>query len=358
MSLRRSPLGPEHERLGAKLVNFGGWEMPLSYPAGTIAEHLSCRNAVAVFDVSHLGTVKIEGEEAFDRLQAFLSNDLRRISPGRAQYTHLLNDEGGVVDDIIVWWVTEDRFDVMPNASNTERVRASLGGSDVTESRAVIAVQGPAARELVASVAPEAARVRRFGVQAFNFEGTDCLVAGTGYTGEDGIECAVPLAACTSFWRAVVEAGAQPAGLGARDTVRLEAGLPLHGHELNPEITPLEAGLGWVIGWEKGKFRGKEALERIRRAGGPARRLVGLVTDQRRPPRSGEMISREGSTTGVITSGNYSPVLGRGIALGFVASEIAEGDTVQVDIRGRQVPAKVVKPPFHRLDLSLGATLP
>ncbi|MGO9560462.1 MAG: glycine cleavage system aminomethyltransferase GcvT [Acidimicrobiales bacterium] len=349
MSLRTSPLSSAHEALGAKLVDFGGWEMPLSYPTGTIAEHLACRRSAAAFDVSHLGTVRVEGPGAFELLQRELSNDLRKVAPGRAQYTHLLNDGGGVLDDIIVWWVSEDRFDVMPNASNTERVVSRIGGTDVTQGRAVVAVQGPAAREIVARVSEEAAQVPHFGVSHFEFKGVPCLVAGTGYTGEDGVECAVPVEAAVSLWHAILDAGATPAGLGARDTLRLEAGLPLHGHELGPDITPLDAGLGWVIGWKKEAFTGREALDAVRQAGGPARRLAGLLTVQRRPPREGDAVLAAGSPVGIVTSGNYSPVLERGIALAFVPSSTANGETVEIDLRGKPTAAEVVKPPFHRL---------
>jgi aminomethyltransferase len=340
------------------MVDFGGWEMPLSYPAGTIAEHLACRRNAAVFDVSHLGTVRVEGPDAFDHLQAELSNDLRKISPGRAQYTHLLNDSGGVLDDIIVWWVSADRFDVMPNASNTERVLSRIGGSDVTAQRAIVAIQGPAARGLVETVSPEAAAVPHFGVVPWRFGEVECLAAGTGYTGEDGVECAVPVAAAPAFWRAILATGAEPAGLGARDTLRLEAGLPLHGHELGPDITPLEAGLGWVIGWDKGPFTGRDALDSIRQAGGPARRLAGLLTDQRRPPREGDLVLAQGQPVGAVTSGNFSPVLERGIALAFLPSSTANGETVEIDLRGKPTAADVVKPPFHRLDLAPGAARP
>jgi aminomethyltransferase len=352
VNLRRSPLHDEHVSLGAKLVDFGGWEMPLSYPAGTIAEHLACRNAAAIFDVSHLGTVRLEGPQAFATLQSGLTNDLRKISPGRAQYTHMLNDEGGVLDDIIVWWVGDERFDVMPNASNTERVVSLIGGEDVTTARAVIAIQGPEARRLVTGVIAEAASVARFGVASFEFAGERCQIAGTGYTGEDGVECAVPVDVAGELWRALIAAGASPAGLGARDTLRLEAGLPLHGHELGPGITPLEAGLGWVVAFDKGEFRGRAALVAQRDGGGPARRLVGLLTDQRRPPRADDPILVEGEPAGVVTSGNFSPVLERGIALGFVPSAAAaRGGEVEVaiDIRGTPIPARIVKPPFHRL---------
>jgi aminomethyltransferase len=189
---RVSPLHAAHVALGAKLVSFGGWEMPLAYPWGTVAEHRACREASVAFDVSHLGTVRVEGADAFDHLQHSLSNDLRRIGTGRAQYTHLLDVDGSVLDDIIVWWVDDQRFDVMPNASNTSRVVAALGGADVTSERALIAIQGPEARDRLATIAPTAAAVHRFTVDRFEWQGAECLVAGTGYTGEDGVECAVP----------------------------------------------------------------------------------------------------------------------------------------------------------------------
>ncbi len=258
--LRHSPLERAHGDLGAKLVPFGGWLMPLTYGTGTLAEHMACRTGAVAFDVSHLGTVRVQGPGAHERLQQQLSNDLRKVAPGRAQYTHLLDEvDGSVVDDIIVWWLDAEEFDVMPNASNTARVRAAVGGDDTTGDRAVIAVQGPRARRLLSSVAPDAAAVPHFAVTSFSWHGVRCVVAGTGYTGEDGVECAVPADAAPEFWQAVLDTGVVPAGLGARDTLRLEAGFPLHGHELGPGITPLQAGLGWVVGWAKDDFRGRGA---------------------------------------------------------------------------------------------------
>ena len=222
--------------------------MPLAYPGGTISEHLSCREDAVAFDVSHLGTVRVSGPDARARLQSTLTNDLGKIAPGRAQYTHLLDEaDGSVLDDIIVWWIEDDRFDVMPNASNTRRVRGAIGGCDITPERAVIAVQGPRARSRLAEAIPEAAAVGRFRVGRFEWEGFSCVAAGTGYTGEDGVECCVPADAAVMFWETVLETGVRPAGLGARDTLRLEAALPLHGHELGPGITPLQAGLEWVV---------------------------------------------------------------------------------------------------------------
>ena len=328
------------------MVWFGGWEMPLSYPSGTLAEHRACRESAVAFDVSHLGTVRVAGGHAFGHLNANLTNDLARISPGRAQYTHLLDDaDGSVVDDIIVWWRAEERFDVMPNAANTTRVIEAVGGEDVTAARALVAVQGPAARSRLEAVAREASAVPHFGVTEFTWRGATCVAAGTGYTGEDGVECAVPAEAAPEFWRAALGAGVEPAGLGARDTLRLEAGLPLHGHELGPGVTPLQAGLGWVVAWEKGPFRGRQALEAEHRRG-PHRRLRGLVVEGRQPPRQGYSVMAGGKPAGTVTSGNFSPTLGRGIALAFLPPEVEPGAVVEVEIRDRLVPADVVKPPF------------
>jgi aminomethyltransferase len=329
------------------MVPFGGWEMPLSYPNGTLAEHLACRQSAVAFDVSHLGTVRITGPGAGQLLQSTLTNDLGKVAPGRAQYTHLLDDvDGSVLDDIIVWWVDEERFDVMPNASNTARVRAALGGTDVTPERAIVAIQGPSARERLAVVSEEAAGVGRFRVIRFSWGGQTCVAAGTGYTGEDGVECAVPTDVAPSFWEAVLATGVQPAGLGARDTLRLEAALPLHGHELGPGITPLQAGLGWVVSWSKPEgFRGRKALEREKDAGVP-RLLAGLASDGRQPPRTGAPVLIDGRTVGEVTSGNYSPVLGHGIALAFLPPGLAEGTPVELDLRGRRLPARVVPLPF------------
>ena len=327
------------------MVPFGGWEMPLAYPSGTIAEHRACRESAVAFDVSHLGTVRVVGPDAFEHLNATLTNDLGRVSPGRAQYTHLLDDDGSVLDDIIVWWVDDGWFDVMPNASNTSRVLSCVGGEDVTATRAIVAVQGPAARQRLHEVTPEAASVARFGVREVDWDGTSVVAAGTGYTGEDGVECLVAADAAEGFWQAVLDAGVVPAGLGARDTLRLEAGLPLHGHELGPGITPLQAGLGWVVAWDKGPFRGREALEQERRRG-VSRLLRGLVVEGRQPPRQGCAVLVEDAAVGTVTSGNFSPMLERGIGLAFLPPEVEVGAEVAVELRGRPVPATVTKPPF------------
>ncbi len=350
MTLQRSPLDAEHRALGATMVEFGGWEMPIAYPSGTIDEHLACRSRAVMFDVSHLGTVRVEGPDALERLQSTLTNDLAKIEPGRAQYTHLLDaDDASVVDDIIVWWRPDDpeAFDVMPNASNTDGVRAGIGGVDTTHQRAVVAVQGPDAKALVSAVFPAAAEVGRFRVSTLDWNGAACTVAGTGYTGEDGIEIAIATEAAPSLWRALADAGVPPAGLGARDTLRLESALPLHGHELGAGITSLQAGLGWVVAWNKPAFVGRDAAiaERDR---GITRRLVGIVTEGRRPARAGCSILIDGAVVGEVTSGNFSPVLGHGIALGFVPPDTPEGAAVIVDVRGKELPGRVASTPFVR----------
>lgn len=356
--MKRSPLDAVHRSLGAKLVDFGGWEMPLAYPTGTIAEHEACRGSAAVFDVSHLGTIDVEGPDALELLQRSLTNDLDRIAPGRAQYTHLLDPaSASVVDDIIVWWLDDDDFHVIPNASNSDQVleilRAGASGRSAdltvtTGDRAMIAIQGPRARDVVAGVSPDAAGVGRFRIASFTYDGVECITAGTGYTGEDGVECYVPVRVAEKFWTEIVDAGATPAGLGARDTLRLEAGFPLHGHELGSGLTPLNAGLGWVVSWDKGDFLGRDALAAQRDAGG-YRVMRGISTAGRRPPRAGQVLRADDTEVGVITSGNFSPTLGHGIALAMVEPDVAIGDVLHLDLRGRSVDATVVDLPFYKV---------
>ena len=347
MSDRRPYLYEAHVALGAKIVPFGGWEMPLQYATGTVAEHLACRNDAVVFDVSHLGTVRCDGPGMFDILQSTLTNDLTKVAPGRAQYTHLLNDEGFVVDDIIVWWMGENEFDVMPNASNTSGVTSALPGVDVTGERCVLAVQGPTARERVAALDERFATVPRFGVIRFDYEGVEVRVAGTGYTGEDGLEIAVPNEKAEALLAALVAAGVTPAGLGARDTLRLEAALPLYGHELTLSSTTLEARLGWVLGWNKETFRGRAAVE-AERERGVARLLTGVIAEGRQPLRDGGEVLVDGQSVGTLCSGNFSPVLERGIGLGLLTGDLEPGTPAVVALRGREIPVAVTALPFVR----------
>jgi len=359
-ALRHSPIDAEHRALGARMAPFGGWEMPIQY-AGVLEEHRACRQRAVVFDVSHLGSVRVAGPGARSLLQWAFTNDLDRITTGRAQYTHLLDPEDAhVVDDIIVWWVGDDELIIMPNASNTARIVDALsedGGiaaaagavsmGDITPERAILAVQGPEARPLLADVVPEAAVVGHNDVSRATFEGAPGYVAGTGYTGgsNPGVELHVPSDVAAGVWHRIVGAGIQPAGLGARDTLRLEAGLPLHGHELGPGITPLQAGLGWVVRWDKGEFRGRAPLEQEKERG-VTRLLRGLVVEGRQVPRAGCVVRLDGVPVGEVTSGNFSPLLERGIGLGFLPPTVGDGTLVEIDVRGRMVPARVTKPPF------------
>ncbi len=350
-TVRPSPLDDRHRAAGAKLVPFAGWEMPIQY-SGIREEHVAVRTEAGLFDVSHMGQIETAGPDAEAFLQYMLSNDVSRIPPGGAQYSVLCRDDGGVLDDLFTYSLG-DRYLTVTNAANHERdldwLAAHAEGFDVeitdaAAAYAMLALQGPRARSILerhmGRRAPERMRVARAAVA-----GTDCLVCGTGYTGEDGVELLCPPDAAPSLWDALCADGATPAGLGARDTLRLEACFHLHGHELGAGITPLQAGLGWVVAWDKGDFRGRAALEAERAAGVP-RSLRGLETEGRQPPRSGSKVISGGEAVGEVTSGNFSPVLGHGIGLAFVPPTVQAGATVAVEVRGQELPARIVPTPF------------
>ena len=353
MELNKSPLHDQHLSLGAKLVEFGGWEMPISYPTGTLEEHYQCRNGCVIFDVSHLGTVQVMGKDALAQLQYIFTNDLQKIAPGQAQYSHMLNEMGHVVDDVIIWWLDKNHFEIMPNASNTERVEAAIKASNtslelenVSGTRALIAVQGPNTKEILSQISIPASQIKKFHVVQSTIAGWPVIVAGTGYTGEQGVEISIPNAGASELWDTFVSLGCTPAGLGARDTLRLEAGFPLHGHELGEGITPLNADLKWVVSMEKGDFTGRDALLTQMKYG-PEHILRGLETSGRRPPRHGQELILNGNSIGHITSGNFSPTLGRGIAMGYLPAGVQIG--AEVIIRGKrsEVIAKVCNLPFY-----------
>ncbi|HET9128301.1 MAG TPA: glycine cleavage system aminomethyltransferase GcvT [Propionibacteriaceae bacterium] len=355
---QQSVLHPRHVELGAKFAEFGGWLMPLEYAGGgVLAEHAAVRSGVGVFDVSHLGTLIVRGPGAVDALNAVLTNDLHRIGPGQAQYSLLCADDGGVVDDLICYVRADDDVLVIPNAGNAGTVAAVLAGAvgdavevtNVHRDYAIIAVQGPASDEVLTAVGlPVGMDYMAF--EPVSRDGVPLTVCRTGYTGERGYELVVPAEGALAVWDAVLDAGSRfgmlPCGLGARDTLRTEMGYSLHGHEISPEINPVEAGLGWAIGWSKPSFHGSEALRRIR-SEGPARRARGLLALGRGIPRPGmSVVDADGAEVGVVTSGTFSPTLRQGVALALVRPDIAVGDEVGVRVRNRVEPFRVVKPPF------------
>ena len=351
-----SPLQDQHLALGAKLTDFGGWMMPLVYRDGTIAEHKAVRSAVGVFDVTHLGKISVRGPGAEAALDRALPGRIAKLRPGRAAYNLVLNESGGVVDDIFVYR-TPDDFLVVPNASNMDAVLSFVEshagpGVEVRDDRlrwAILAVTGPRARELVLPLIPGAEELKMHDFARLQLDGNDVMVARTGYTGEVTYELLPAWDETPAVWERLLEAGKglglAPAGLGARDTLRLEMGYPLHGHELSVEINPIEAGLGWVVDWDK-DFFGKDALLEIRERG-PSRKLVGLRGSEGRIPRTGHAVLAGSEPVGEVTSGNFSPTLGAPIALAFVATEHSEpGTSLVIDVRGKQLPVTVVTPPF------------
>jgi aminomethyltransferase len=344
MTPRISLLHTLHVAAGARFTDFAGGSMPLSYPNGTVAEHLACRSSAAMFDVSHLATLEFRGEGEFSRLASLLSNDLTAVGVGGTQYTLLLNDTGGVIDDLVVWRVSTDVIHVLANASNVESVQAMLGGVDITAGRVLLAVQGPKAPEMLARWRPDAV-VERHRIQVLQLDHHQIVMAGTGYTGEAGAELALPPEVAREVWQTLIDCGVEPAGLGARDTLRLEAGLALHGADLGPDVSPFESGVGWAVA--KGHhFPGAAAAEQARETA--TRHRVGIVTEGRRPPRGGATVVVDGEAVGEVTSGNWSPVLQQGIALARVPRSVRVGDRVSLQVRDHSLAGTVVRLPFVR----------
>jgi len=342
-----SPLHEAHERTGARFTDFGGWTMPVQYDS-VLAEHAAVRKSVGVFDVSHLGRFEVSGVGSTDLLRRQLCNDIAKISPGRAQYTMALNADGGVEDDIIVWCFADDRYWVMPNGTNFDGIASrfvafaprTVSITDIRADSVLLAVQGPDAPGIIErtiGITPG-----RFKVQRGSFEEFDIVAAGTGYTGEKGAEIYIGTKGSEALWEALVAAGATPAGLGARDTLRLEMGYPLWGHDLNADISPLEAGLGWVVSWDH-DFVGKDALERQRN--GLTKKLVAFTTEGRAIPREGYTVVTD-TGTGTVCSGNFSPTLQHGIGMAYIAPPPTPDESLTIEIRGKQVPGTIVDLPF------------
>ncbi|MBA2312432.1 MAG: glycine cleavage system aminomethyltransferase GcvT [Actinobacteria bacterium] len=352
MTERRTPLLEAHAELGAKLTEFAGWDMPLQF-SGIVSEHNSVRSSVGVFDVSHLGKLRLEGASAGKALDRAVTADIGALEVGRATYALVLYDDGGCVDDLFVYRLGSHEWLVVPNAANVQEVARALveaGASPVDEwSRwAILAVQGPGSFETFDRAFPAggAGELELHSWKGLEVCGDTGFVARTGYTGERGFELYAPSAVAPQAYGALLDAGCAPVGLGARDTLRLEMGYALYGHEISPDINPLEAGLGWAIDWES-SFRGREALDGVRESG-PARRLFGFLCKERGVPRAGYAVVDEDRTLGEVTSGNYSPTLGTGIALALGPAESTPeaGRAAAVEARGRRIDGVIVKPPF------------
>ncbi|MEH3129271.1 MAG: glycine cleavage system aminomethyltransferase GcvT [Mycolicibacterium neoaurum] len=355
--LLHGPLEEQHRALGASFAEFGGWLMPVAY-AGTVAEHTATRETVGLFDVSHLGKALVKGPGAAAYVNSAFTNDLARIGPGKAQYTLCCNESGGVIDDLIAYYVADDEIFLVPNAANTAAVVAELqrhapAGLTITDehrSYAVLAVQGPKSAEIVGGLGLPTS-MDYMGYADAEYDGVPVRVCRTGYTGEQGFELLPEWERAgivfDALAAAVQAAGGQPAGLGARDTLRTEMGYPLHGHELSLEISPLQARTGWAVGWKKDAFWGRDALLAEKQAG-PTRTLRGLKALGRGVLRADLTVLDGETVVGTTTSGTFSPSLKVGIALALIdtAAGIEDGQTVTVDVRGRALECEVVKPPF------------
>ncbi|HYJ78957.1 MAG TPA: glycine cleavage system aminomethyltransferase GcvT [Longimicrobiaceae bacterium] len=359
-TLQHTPLHAEHLRLGGKMVPFAGYEMPVHYPAGITAEHQAVRTAAGLFDVSHMGEFEVRGAGALDFVQHVTTNDAARLEVGQAQYSTLPNEQGRLLDDLLVYRFA-DRYMLVVNGSNREKDFAWVSQfagrfgaelRDRTDDIALLALQGPRAEEILARLTDQdlpAIRYYRFAEGVV--DGVPAVISRTGYTGEDGFELYVPAADAAGLWRRLLEVGAADgltaAGLGSRDSLRLEMGMALYGNDLDEGRTPLEAGLGWVVKLDKGDFVGRDALARQKEEG-VATRLVGFRLRERGFPRHGYAVTVDGHPAGEVTSGTLSPTLGVGIGMAYVPAAAAKpGTELGIVIRDRAVPAEVVKPPFH-----------
>jgi aminomethyltransferase len=351
------PLHETHLALGAKMGPFGGWDMPIEYTAGTVAEHTAVRTAVGIFDVSHMGKVRVLGAGAYAFANSVFTNDIDRIKPGQAQYSMLCNDAGGVIDDLIVYLVSDEEVRFIPNAGNASTVVAHLeklapAGIVIENnhlSQGIIAVQGPNASRVVGALGlPTDHDYMAFADAKWNdFAVSICR---TGYTGEPGYELVIENAGLVAIWNALLAAGAElgilPCGLGARDTLRTEMGYVLHGQDISPDISPVQARTGWAVGWNKEAFGGKAALT-AEKAAGAKRVAWGLLATGRGIPRSHMQVKNaSGDVVGETTSGTFSPTLQKGIALALLSPEVSLGDNLVIDVRGRDLEVVVTKPPF------------
>jgi aminomethyltransferase len=356
MGLKRTPLYEQHAAAGARLVDFAGWEMPVQYE-GVRREHVAVRTGCGVFDVSHMGEIETSGPQAGELLQRLLSNDVSKIQVGGAQYSVICRDDGGILDDLFSYRLAEDRYLTVTNAANHDRdfawFRDHAAGFDVEVADAIaryamLAVQGPRAREIVAGLAA-GELPPRFRAATLAIAGTEALVCGTGYTGEDGVEILIGPEAAPALWDELMAAGATPAGLGARDTLRLEVCFHLYGNDMDESRNPIEAGLGWCCKEDTG-FLGSEEVARAR-SEGTAERLAPFVLTGPGIPRQGNPVVLGSEQVGVVTSGTLSPCLEQGIGMGYVRARLADpGAEVEIDVRGRHRPARIESRPLYKRD--------
>lgn len=363
---RRTPLFERHQTLGARIIPFAGWEMPVQY-GGIIQEHQAVRSSAGLFDLGHMGQVDISGPDALQFLQRTTTNDVSTIDPGRAQYSLLPNEQGGVIDDIIVYRrPSGDSYFVVINASNTDkdvawlqRQRRELSELDVTvkdisPDTGMIAIQGPRANDIVQGITDvELSDLPAFAWKSGTVGGVPAMIARTGYTGEDGFEFFTAIDQIDDLWDELMKAGGPdgivPVGLGARDTLRLEARMPLYGNEMDDTVGPLEAGLGWAVKLDKGDFIGREKIAAMKDSGAPRRTVGFKLTERAGSPRSHYPVFADGREVGFVTSGAMSPTLGENIGLALVEREVAGvGKSLEIEIRGKRVPAVQIKTPFYK----------
>lgn len=353
---RRTPLYDLHVELGAKMVDFAGWEMPVQYPAGIMAEHNQCREKAALFDVSHMGQVELRGDGAATALEVLVPSNIDGLKEGKARYTVFTNADGGIMDDLIVSNAGDHLF-VVVNASMRDQdiahMRAHLDGIDIVErtDRALIAVQGPSAETVVGGLCPPTRELKFMETAVAEINGAACRVSRLGYTGEDGYEISVPADRAAELARALLAHGdCAPAGLGARDSLRLEAGLCLYGNDIDATTSPVEAQIQWLIQKRRREEGGFPGADRIQRelAEGPARKLVGIRPEGRAPARQGTVIADgAGNDIGVVTSGGFGPTVGGPVSMGYVAADhAAEGAEINLMVRGKSNPARIVALPF------------
>jgi glycine cleavage system T protein (aminomethyltransferase) len=356
LSLKRTPLYDCHAQAGAKLVDFAGWEMPVQY-AGVIEEHRAVRTSAGLFDVSHMGEIRVRGAGAEALLQRLTPNDVSKLVPGRAHYSGLLTERGTYVDDLLIYRLAREDFLVVVNAANAERdfewmVTRSRDQAEVVDESdrwALLALQGPRALEILTPLAaPDVSGLKYYGFADGMVDGVPALISRTGYTGEDGFELYLDPEAAPGVWRRLLAAGVEPAGLGARDTLRLEAAMALYGHEIDETTTPFEAGLGWVVKLDKGDFVGRDALQ-AQRAQGVPRKLVGFEVEGRGIARQGHGVFSGDRAVGSVTSGTWSPTFEKALGMAYVPPEMAApGTPLTLDVRGKALPARVVELPFYR----------